>query len=190
MIRNVLFLAFLMVFLPLPGCETNRKEPGTNTGEPEAIQYIHGELPPDSTFLKSSKVPKAYGERIFIRTSIQAFPEFWEVFGKALRTRDYTRLDYYIAGNLNVDGHEDRDPKFTLTGKKRIDKLLEIYENGGFYDLESDQSLSYEELFKRKAEEIRDYKKEANMQWMEEFIFENKGSGWKLVSVFCDTRHQ
>lgn len=190
MVRNFPFLVLLIVFLPFCGCETKKKTPEINKSEPEAITYINDKLPPDSAFLKKSHVPKAYGKKLFFKISIQEFPEFWEAFGKSLRAKDYTKLDYYIIEKLYIEGHEDHDPKFTLAGKKRIDKVLEIYETGGFYDLESDKPLGNDELFKRKAEENRYYKKGADMQWIEEFIFENKGSGWELISVFCDTRNK
>ncbi|WP_343748977.1 hypothetical protein [Fluviicola sp.] len=115
------------------------------------------------------------------------FQKFWTSFARSLENSDTIALNNLLDDTVLFYGREDRDPRFDLTKKDRIMKVLDIYNTGGFYDDNKDLSVSYKDFFQGK-ESLNEYRNCKDEQEIKDFVFRKTAGGeWKLILVYCNT---
>lgn len=118
------------------------------------------------------------------------FPTFLAVFARVLEKSDNQALNGMVEEKLAVWGREDQDPRLELDYVDRIIKVVEVYELGGIYDMDTDRSISYKELFA--DEELLKkhiHSSPGGEQRVEDFVFsKDKAGQWKLTLVYWNTK--
>ena len=122
------------------------------------------------------------------KIGISDFKEYWKEFSIAIQTGDTNKLKLLVADSLQIEGREDEDPHFIIHSHKIVKYVAFAIKEGGYYDLDKNTSIGYKTMFQSDLKHIREYKEGENSQWIEDFAFEKTTRGWKLVSVYMDTK--
>ena len=119
---------------------------------------------------------------------ILEFERYWKELGGAIQTNDTSKIKLLVNVPLNVYGHDDRDPRLKIDSNDIIKFVLLAINTGGYYDLEKNTSISYKSFLLSDLKSISEYKQGSDSQWIQEFVFEKNTNGWKLVTLYMDTR--
>lgn len=117
------------------------------------------------------------------------FKEYWKEFGIAIQTEDTNKIKLLVESPLVIEGREDQDPRLIINSNDIVKYVMFAVNHGGYYDLEKDTSISNKTLLLSELKNIPEYKKETNSQWIHDFVFEKTAHGWKLVTLYMDTKN-
>lgn len=116
------------------------------------------------------------------------FNVYWMNLGNAFRKKDIIKLEQYLNSSVIFYGRDDNDPIIELFNKERIIKVLDIYENGGFYNDLLDESISYKDFFSKNNAFEKEYVENSDIQEIKDFTFKKINGYWKLISVYTNTK--
>lgn len=151
------------------------------------ISCVNHDKNEEDIFTKESVDEK----KIFSEHKLQIytdFSEFWLNLGNAIKNNDTVKLKSFINIPLEILGREDNDPRYSADENNAIDAFLFSIYNGGYYDSNKDISVSNKELLLSKLDEIQDYKPSSKEQWINDFVFVLTKDGWKLKTLYLDTK--
>jgi hypothetical protein len=127
-------------------------------------------------------------EMNILQKDILGFKEYWEELGIAIQNEDTNKLKLLVADSLKIEGHEDEDPHFIVSSDQAVKYVVLAIKEGEYYDLEKNTFISYKTMFQSDLKHIREYKEGGESQWIEDFVFEKTAHGWKLISLYMDTK--
>ena len=116
------------------------------------------------------------------------FKEYWKEFGGAIQTNDTNKIKLLVDTPLNILGREDQDPHLKINTNEIIKFVMLAVNNGGYYDSEKDVSISNKTLLLSDLKSISEYKPSSDNQWINDFVFKKTTNGWKLVTLYMDTK--
>jgi hypothetical protein len=121
-------------------------------------------------------------------SKILKFEEYWKEFGTAIQTLDTEKIKLLVESPLVILGREDQDPQLKINQDEVVKYVISAANSGGFYDLERDSSISNKTLLRRDLKSIHEYDQESDTQQIHDFVFKKTTKGWKLVTLYMDTK--
>lgn len=158
------FLLLLVIFL---SCSNNNEHKNCNENssvKPNSLEFSHS----------YSKIFK--------------FEDYWNEFRIAIQTNDTTKIKKLVKIPLEILGREDQDPHLKIENNQVVKYLMLAVHNGGYYDVDKDTSISNEALLLSDLKYISEYNPMADIQWYNDFVFEKTSQGWKLTTLYMDTK--
>lgn len=122
------------------------------------------------------------------QTGFLNFKEYWDEFGTAIQTNDTNKIKLMVDVPLIILGREDQDPHLKINANQTVKYVMFAVNNGGYYNVEKDTSISNKDLLLSDLKYISEYKPEADTQWINDFVFKKTTQGWKLITLYMDTK--
>jgi len=116
------------------------------------------------------------------------FEEYWKEFGAAVQTNDTNKIKSLTLTPLDIFGREDQDPHLKIKSNEIVKFIMIAVNNGGYYDLGKDSSVSNRTLLLSDLKSISEYKQDSDSQWINDFVFKKTVNGWKLVTLYMNTK--
>jgi hypothetical protein len=116
------------------------------------------------------------------------FEDYWKEFGVAIQTSDTNKIKSLTLNPLDIFGSEDQDPNLKVKSNEIVKFIMIAVNNGGYYDLGKDTSISNRTLLLSDLKSISEYKQDLDSQWINDFVFKKTANGWKLVTLFMNTK--
>lgn len=160
-------LNFLLLLIVLFSCNNNK-------------QNKHSKDAPMSTS-SSPEFNQSY-------MGILDFKDYWDEFGTALLTNDTNKIKLLVEVPLVILGREDQDPQLKIDSNQIVKYIIHAVNNGGYYDVGKDTSISNKSLLLSDLKFISEYKQREDIQWINDFVFKKTPQGWKLVTLYMDTK--